>query len=333
MKRHFVIFNPAAGRGRGAKRWKEYKRLLERYLDSPVFARSQHPGGERELAARAVEEGFDVIAAMGGDGTMGLVADTLVRSGADVSLGVLPNGTGNDFGRNLGLRPGAMEESVRILAGGQTRAVDVGRIESASMGADGVAVEGFVFLNVAGFGFDVAVIQAAEKKRLLKGAALYKTTALEQLFRFKGFEAALQAERPSDISGRVAPDLDGGAVERHLLVTVTNAEYFGGGFPIAPGGEVDDGALHLCGIRDAGPLRRLRLFTLAEKGRHTQKVEVFRAEAPAYRISRHKPFDFEADGEVRRSAGKEIAMRIQPRALRVVARSFPSRLSLPSASV
>ncbi|MEQ9398985.1 MAG: acylglycerol kinase family protein, partial [Longimicrobiales bacterium] len=132
-RRVFVIFNPASGRGRGARRIDTYRRLLEERLPGVEFGFTEGPGHERDLAEEAVAAGFDVVAAAGGDGTWSNVADRVVACGhGRVAFAMLPNGTGNDFGRNLGFRPADPEHAVDALVRGHTVRVDVGHLESPS---------------------------------------------------------------------------------------------------------------------------------------------------------------------------------------------------------
>ena len=308
MSRHFVIFNPAAGRRRGRRRIEIYKKLLEEQLDDVTFAATTRAGEERELGAHAADDGYDVVVAVGGDGTWGSVADGLMASGRpDVVLGILPSGTGNDFGRSLGYDPSSPLDAVRALVSGHTRAVDVGRVETLSAPEHlPDAMEQRHFLNLIGFGFDVAVIDAAAGARFLKGALLYKVTALQQLFRFPGIGFHLIGGGGADRSGRL------------LMLTVSNGRYFGGGFPIAPEASVEDGSLHACQIGDASPLMRLKLFNLAERGRHvaSDKVEVLVDES--FTLEFEAPPRFELDGDVRQAAEAVVEVRVLPRALKVV---------------
>jgi diacylglycerol kinase (ATP) len=282
---------------------------LEESLERVEFATTSRPGAEQELADRATGEGYDVVVAVGGDGTWSNVADRLLASGRDdVALGILPSGTGNDFGRNLGYDPGDPVEAVRILAEGQSRRVDVGRLETPS--ASDHAPESWEarhFLNVLGFGFDVAVIDAAAGARFLRGELLYKVTALQQLSRFPGFECHIRSAGGEDRAGR------------HLMLTVSNGRYFGGGFPIAPEARVADGRLHACRIEDASPFARLRLFNMAERGRHVRSERVEIIDDAGFRLEFERPPRFEMDGDVRRSATAALEVRVLPSALRVVA--------------
>lgn len=329
----FVIFNPASGRGRGARRIRPWLDLLEAALPDVEHAVTTRAGEEAELAEQAVADGFDTVVAAGGDGTWSHVADRLVAArlqGARVSMGILPSGTGNDFGRNLGLRYEDMRSSVQALAAGRVRPVDVGRVVSAchpirAGGARGDgASDGQVpgqaagnadpperaryFLNVVGFGFDVAVIDAAAGARFLRGELLYKLTALQQLFRFPGVRAAVR-----DGAADAEPEED------YLMLTISNGQFFGGGFPIAPGADVEDGRLHACLIGDAAPLTRARLFGLAQKGRHVESDRVRVLSGPRFAVTFPQPPRFEVDGDLFASATSTVEVEVLQGALDVVA--------------
>jgi diacylglycerol kinase (ATP) len=289
-----------------------YRDLLGRYFPDLTFGVSQEPGHEYVLADQALEEGYDLLVAVGGDGTWSHVADRIVSSGReDVALGVLPSGTGNDFGRNLGLSYRDPEDAVARLAGGRPVPVDVGRIntpsvpaEAGTSGSDTRRVRHFI--NVVGIGFDVAVVDAAAGARFLKGELLYKATALQQLFRFPGLNLSVR---------------DGGDFQvhrAHLMMTVTNGAFFGGGFPIAPGAEIDDGLLHACLIGDASPMRRMRLFGRAEKGRHVTEPEVETRTARRFTVEAGEPVRFEADGDIYETGVPELDLELLPGALLVV---------------
>ena len=252
----FVLLNPAAGRGRRAARLDHYFDLLARALPAFDHAWTQAAGDEVKLVDKALAEGCDTIVAVGGDGTWSLVADRILQSGRrDVALGLLPTGTGNDFGKSLGVRHERVEEIVRAVAEGRTRRVDVGRAGERH------------FLNVVGMGFDIAVIDDAERTPILRGDALYKFCAIKQLFRFPGIPLAV------DESGR----------EPHLMLVIANGNYFGGSFHIAPDASLCDGKLDAVSIFDAGPFERAKLFGQVGKGEHVKAEKVRIQQAPAFR--------------------------------------------------
>jgi len=262
------------------------------------------------LAEEALRNGYDTIVAVGGDGTWSAVADRILSLGRnDVVFGVLPGGTGNDFGRNLGIPGNDLEGAVRILAAGKTTRVDAGRIIGLSRHeARGEEPRGErFFLNVAGFGFDVAVVDGATGARFLRGEILYKATALQQLFSFPGFSVTLEDEAGY------------GRTDRTLMLTITNGEHFGGGFPIAPGASVQDGVLHACFIGDAKPLRRLVLFDRAGKGRHEGSGEVDALAATRFKLSFPHPVRFEVDGDIYATEERELTIEVLKGALQVLA--------------
>ena len=308
-RRHFVIFNPASGRGSGGRRVDVYCKLLNQALEHVTYASTTRPGEERDLAEQALEEEYDVIVAVGGDGTWSNVADRLVASGRDdVALGILPSGTGNDFGRNFGYSLRDPQSAVRVLAEGHVRAVDVGRVDTLSASEhQRDRWEPRHFLNLIGFGFDIAVIDAAKGARFLRGEALYKVAALQQLFRFPGLHARVESREhePREL--------------HHLMLTISNGRYFGGGFPIAPGARVDDGYLHACSIGDASGFTRMKLFSLAEKGRHDTSDRVTITGDKAFRLRFPEKPRFEMDGDLRTSKTEVVEVRSIPGALKILA--------------
>lgn len=271
----FAILNPAAGRGRRARRMEEFRALLRREIPEVVEAFTERPGHEGELVERALAEGHDRVVAVGGDGTASLVAHHLLAAGrADVKFGLLPTGTGNDFGKTVGAVHGRAEAVVRAIAAGHSRRVDVGRVGDRH------------FLNVVGAGFDIAVIDDAARTPLLRGDALYQFCALRQLFRFPGLELEI------GVDGAPPFRID------HLMLVIANANYFGGSFHIAPDARLDDGMLDAVCIANTGPFSRARLFSLVAKGGHVGHAKVRMERAPRFRVGFEGVLRYEVDGEV-----------------------------------
>ena len=311
----FVIFNPASGRGRGAQRIPLYRELLGRHLGPYRWASTEAPGEEAALAERALASGARLVIAVGGDGTWSQVADRVAACGRrDVDLGLLAAGTGNDFARSLGIDYGDPERAVVALAAGRTRRIDVGRVvdewrpcaRPEGAGAQPWRTEPRHFLNHVGFGFDVAVIDAARRIRFLKGEPLYKLAALGQLFSYPG------------LCLKVSDDDDWLTEGRRLLLTVSNGRVFGGGLPIAPHADLQDGRLDVCAIANASPLRRARLFGLAVKGRHLGATEVSLCRNRTFTVRHDGPLRYEVDGDVLQSRSGTICLQTVPGGLSVI---------------
>lgn len=286
--------------------------LLRKHLPRCEHAVTKEPGEESILADQALADGgFDLIVAVGGDGTWSNVADRLVASGAEnVAFGLLAAGTGNDFGRNFGLSDRSPESAVRTLAEGRVMRVDVGRVvtRGTPVGARADVLgptEGRHFLNLVGFGFDVAVIEAAARARFLRGAPLYKVTALKNLFSFPGVDLELTSDEPT-VAGE------------QLMLTISNGPFFGGAFPIAPAAELADGLLDACVIGNAPPFTRMRLFQMAEKGNHVLSPYVHTRRSGGFHVSFSEPPKYEVDGEVWQADEANVVVTVVPRALAVM---------------
>ncbi len=310
-RRVFVIFNPASGRGRGARRIDRFLSLLEKHIPGFTHAGTSRAGEESVLAEQAIAEGFDLIVAVGGDGTWSNVADRIVDSGKeDVALGLLASGTGNDFGRNFGVSMRNPESAVRTLARGVVRSVDVGRVITGATplrAQEGPhrTTKGRNFLNLVGFGFDVAVIEDTAGARFLRGELLYKVTALKNLFSYSGVPLVLEGDGPT---------VDG----EQLMLTVSQAPFFGGCFLIAPEARLDDGLLDVCAIGNTPAFTRWRLFNAAPKGRHVRSSHVQMRQSARFSVRFSTPPKYEVDGELWQAEGAEVIVEVVPRALQVV---------------
>ncbi|MDH4036633.1 MAG: diacylglycerol kinase family lipid kinase [Candidatus Krumholzibacteria bacterium] len=270
-----VVVNPAAGRGRRRARLRDYLDRLRNQLGEFQPAVTERAGDEVAIVDRALADGASTIIALGGDGTWSAAADRIIASGRrDVALGLLPVGTGNDFGKSLGIRHEHADAVVRAIAERRTTTVDAGR------------AGGRHFLNVVGLGFDIAVIDDAERTPLLRGDLLYRFCALRQLFRFPGRNVTIESP------GRPPEKLD------ILMLTVSNGNYFGGSFHIAPRASLADGRLDAVAIRDAGPFTRARLFSQVSRGAHEGLAEVVCLQSPSFTLRFDGTLRYEMDGEV-----------------------------------
>jgi YegS/Rv2252/BmrU family lipid kinase len=226
---------------------------------------------------------------MSGDGLIGQIGGVL--AGGDLPMGVIPGGRGNDLARVLGI-PTEIPAAVELLAGGATRAIDVGE------------VNGRRFLGVASCGFDSEAHRIANQTRLVKGNLVYLYSALRALAAWTParFELALDGD-PRSFSG--------------YSVAAANSKAFGGGMFIAPDAELDDGKLDVVWISEIAKLRYLANLPKVFKGRHVDNEEVTVLRAAEVTISADRPFAVYADGDP--LADLPATIRVLPRALNVIA--------------
>jgi diacylglycerol kinase (ATP) len=291
----FVVFNPASGKGRGA-------RLVEPVLAAlaaggPVeHGLTAAAGDEARLAREAVGRGFTTVVAVGGDGTWSGVGNGILESGAAdrVRLGLVPGGSGCDLAKSLGIPPRDIPACARIVRGGVTRTIDVGRIE------------GRYFLNVAGFGFDIAVIEDSRDVRWLGGGLLYLYCAVRQMYRFPGFPVTMA--------------VDGGPERRQemLMLVFANAKVFGGGFKIAPEADLADGRLDAVAFVNMPLHRRFPIMVKLLRGTHRGDPAVEAMRGRSFRLGFDAPPAYETDGEWHRARSAELHVDTVPAALRVL---------------
>lgn len=291
-----ILWNPASGRGRGAR---TIGRVLDAFAAHGITeARATTSAGdESRLVREALDDGVSTLVVVGGDGTWGKCAVALARAGSPARMAFLAAGTGNDFAKNLRADPRDPVALARLIVeGGEERRVDLGRVDDEW------------FLNVAGFGFDVAVLIASKRVRLLRGSAVYVAAALGELFGFGGLD--------SQVGG--VEGVDPARWTSRLMVVFSNGKEFGGAFKIAPRALVDDGALDAMVFGDAPNLARLPLLLRAMRGTHVGHPKVRHAAAARFTLRVRAPTQFEADGELRLTSSAEIEVACLPGALRVL---------------
>lgn len=285
--RGVVIFNPAAGRGKTAHlRDAAQSRLGADWEWRPT----ERPGHAVELARDAASEGAPVVAAFGGDGTVGDVARGIV--GADAALGILPMGTGNDVARNLGL-PLDLGVACDTLRRGRTRAVDMGTIN------------GTPFLNNAGAGFDACVMQTMNTSiRFVRGKPAFVLAILKMLPSFQPFSLTLthDDEPPETLSA--------------MMLSVLNGAMYGAGMKACPGASMDDGKLDVLVIMALPKPRLLALLPKVIAGEHVGHPAVRLFRACRLSLACDPPQPLNIDGDVSGNTPAEITVR--PGALTVV---------------
>ena len=288
-----LICNPAAGRGRIRSSLPSIRQAFARHRITDVYETTT-AGEEAILAQRAIAAGAKIIVAIGGDGTCSQIANAIVSAQADCALAVVPAGTGNDFAKTLGVERAKPEQIAELVARANSQQIDVG------------CVDGRFFLNSCGFGFDAAVLDASNRVTFLKGDAVYIYSALRQLFTYRGIDVS---------ADRVLPRGGG----RLLMITVSNGQYLGGAFHIAPRASVTDGKLDVCFFGDSGLIERVRLFSGALRGAHLGMHSVTSAGVQELKLTFTAPPAMEIDGELRAARSAVVHMECVPRALAVVA--------------
>jgi len=273
-----LFLNPTAGRGRAGKREPRIRELLVNAglpLESHL---SQGVGDLEEQVRNCVDSGVRQVVVAGGDGSVHEAANGIMRAAGDATLGVIPTGTGNDFAKAAGVTLDWEHASTllaeRIAAGGQSRKVDVGRMNDR------------YFVNGAGVGFDARVTRIAHSYRAPIGDLVYLLAI------FRGMVEGIATPHmriTTNGNTRTGPI---------TLANVASGQWIGGMFNIAPMAANDDGLFDLLVV---DPVSRPRILTLLPKlmsGTHMGEKEISHERVTRITIESDEPVDSHLDGEL-----------------------------------
>lgn len=282
-----VLANPSAADGRSLKCLDIVRATLEARDAEYELATPAGRDAARE-AARSAAQGGATVVAVGGDGTIGLIAGAL--RGTAGRLAVIPAGRGNDFARVLRIPEDAAQAAALILDG-QEKVVDVGD------------VDGETFVCIASLGFDSDANRIANEAKLVKGNLVYLYAALRALAGWKHANFTVV--------------VDGEAHQmRGWTVAVANSQAYGGGMYIAPDAELDDGRFDVVLVAESNKRTFLKDLPKVFKGAHTSNPRVTVLRGSNVEISADRPFDIYADGDPIGSLPATVNM--SPRSLKVL---------------
>jgi len=271
-----VIFNPAA-RGNKARHFRHH---LDEFGGQCALKATTAPGDARRLAAEAIADGFDLIVAAGGDGTVNEVLNGIgdAPNGFERDrLGVLPLGTVNVFARELKI-PLRLEHAYEVLRRGSETKIDLPRVEFSANGK----TERRYFVQLAGAGLDARAIELVDWQHKKKvGPLAYVVAGLK----------ALREEKPQIMVGMDEQKVIG------ELVLIGNGRLYGGPFEIFPRADLRDGMLDVCVLPRVNwpTLLRCAPDFLARRKLPEKLVRRFRA--AAFELSGDATASFELDGE------------------------------------
>lgn len=293
--RCFIIVNPAAGRGRARRAWEATIRpMLREGGLSFTEVYEDRPRAAVPLAEQATREGYEIVAAVGGDGTVhevlnGILGPAVARRPA---LAVVPGGTGNDFARGVGIPKDMIAAARLLLERGRWRRVDVGQVNDRYYG------------TISGVGFDAEV--AAEVNgwpKWVAGTVVYTAGILKTLITYRC--------APTRIT------IDGETVEVPMfLIAAANTPWYAGGMYMAPHARPDDGYLEVILARDLTKLETLGVLPKVFSGDHLKHPKVSHRAAREIRVESDVSLAIHADGE---TVGRVPAVfRVLPQALDVL---------------
>jgi len=273
-----IIYNPHAGNGRAQALLQQVEDYAKEKHLNPTIICTEYSGHAIEIAKQAELENYDALIASGGDGTLFEVLNGYYQNKSQHKppIGLIPNGTGNAFMRELKLRQSDWKKAIDIIALNHKRAIDVGRFTT----EDKI----WYFLNIIGMGFVTEIAEAAVPLKWM-GNTAYTVATLLKLISLKSQEFTIE--------------LDGKILKRDgVFVEIANSTYTGTTFYIAPEAKIDDGYLDVIILNKISRLKILRLFTSIYDGSHINYDEIEYIKAKKIKVTETNPGKLIPDGEI-----------------------------------
>jgi YegS/Rv2252/BmrU family lipid kinase len=294
LGRALLIANPEAKHGVTGEMLPAVRKLLDGVTDYELVT-STEPAHALELAREA--QGYDTIVAVGGDGTVHEVLNGIMLRPQDDRpvMTVLPTGSGNDYGRTLGISFD-LSTAVRQIATGCEKRVDVG------------VCNGQYFANSMAIGLDARVTAKAVELKVTTGWSgiwLYARALLYVLF-----------NQFYSHSVTVTIDEDEPKQMDMTIIALTNGATYGGGFRVTPDAIGDDGLLDACIVDKLSLPSALWRLPFVVLGRHTWMRPVTMTHVRALRLSSERPVEGQIDGETMIETEYEVS--VLPQELRVL---------------
>lgn len=229
--------------------------------------------GDATLAAAdAVERGFDVIIAAGGDGTLYEVINGMAEKPNRPPLGIIPLGTTNDFARAMSI-PKNWESACDIITSGFERVIDLGKANQR------------YFINIAGGGsLTELTYEVPSKLKTMLGQLAYYMKGLEKLPRLRPIELFIKAD---------GMDLH----EEVMIFLISNTNSVAGFEKLCPDASIDDGLLDVLVVKKCNLVELIRVVTLALRGEHLHDPNLIAFKTKEIQITSPDYVQLNLDGE------------------------------------
>jgi YegS/Rv2252/BmrU family lipid kinase len=297
-----IILNPMADMGNAWRVARDLRSITQEH-GSVDWSGTVYPGHAIELAKQAGYDGYDMVIAMGGDGTVHEVMNGLMQVSENQRpiLGVVPVGSGNDFGHgiNASTKP---TEALRRAIDGEPTTVDLGLMTDENGRKE-------YFDNTLGIGFGAIVTIRSHRLPVLRGFLMYLTAVLQTIM-IDHNPIKMQIETDSEKWE-----------QKVIYLVLCNGPREGGGFLIAPDAQIDDGILHYAMITDVSRPMMFRIVPEVMKGTHGRFKQVRMGTCKKFSLTADRPLYIHADGEIYSGPGtnvRKVSFEILPNALNVV---------------
>lgn len=277
----FIIANATSGKGSFSKRWQQIQQLLKTKGINYSFAFTEYAKHEIKLVQNAIKKGFSAFIVIGGDGTLHHVVNGIMQqryiNSADVTIGVIPLGTGNDWIKTYNI-PEDIEKSITIISKQNTILQDIGVLKTSNSTLT-------YFCNVAGMGFDAYVVQKLNKLRIF-GSLSYILVSVYAILAYKKNEFTIS------YNGKEI-------TTKSLLTAFGICQFTGGGMQLTKDINSTDGLLDISILKDIHLFDLIFNIRKLFSGNITQHKKIHTSKTKAITIiPKDKNTLIQADGEL-----------------------------------
>lgn len=272
MKKARIIYNPTAGR----ESFKKNLPMVLEQLEIAGYETSAHATvGEfdaKKAAQSAVQRAFDLIVAVGGDGTINEVINGIAGQEYRPKLGIIPAGTTNDFAKALNI-PRDTKKAIDIITSSYSKRLDIGKVNDQH------------FMNIAGGGELTEIsYEVPSKLKTMIGQLAYYMKGLEMLPFIKPTKTRIE--------------YDGTVIDEEIMLfLVANTNSVGGFEKLAPDAKFDDGYFDLIILRKTNLAEFIRIASLALRGAHLDDKNIIHAQAKHIKVTPEDNMQLNIDGE------------------------------------
>ncbi len=291
MKKDILfIVNPFSGTSNKEDFERSVDLLLHKERFDYKIVYTEAPLHGKELAKEAVADNIDIVASVGGDGTVNEIASQLVHS--HTSLAIVPGGSGNGLANHLGISR-KIKKAIQNINNGEQQLID------------SCTLNDQFFINVGGIGFDAKVSHMLKKDKK-RGFQAYFRNTFKELSRFKSVEAHIEI-----------PELNISKTSKYAFMAVSNGSMYGYNFAVCPPAHLDDGIMDVLLLKDNKIVKYLlSSYKALTKTIHKSKlVEYYQCKE--INITTEPNQFYHIDGEAFLSKGQHH-FRINPKSIRIL---------------
>lgn len=285
-----IIINPTSGTGKQKSALKAIEKKIDRINFDYEIKETQYAHHATEIARQAAADSYDIVVAVGGDGTVNEVAQGLV--GTQTKMGIIPCGSGNGLARSLKI-PTTPSKAVDVLNDNKMKRIDT------------MSVNGYFCASIAGIGFDALIAKEfQEKPKNTRGLHSYVQLIATKYPKYKPNQYKLEIDGIS-------------SVHKALFICFANANQFGYNAIVSPNSKIDDGLIDVCIVRNIPLITapHTAMLLLTNNLDHSHRVKILQGKN--VKICNNTNGYANIDGEAI-NVGKTVDISISHKSLMVI---------------